>query len=174
MGTTRLDNGFVAHCMELLGVLGPIHAKRMFGGHGLYADDVFVAIITSDQLYLKSDDQTRPRFEAAGCPPFRYDRRAKDGSVTTASMGYYQPPEEALESAALMAPWARLAMEAALRSANAKPKPKPKPKTAPNPKPKAAAKSAPKSAQAALKPPSGAAARPAAGSRSASKSRKPG
>ncbi len=172
MGTTRLDNGFVAHCMELLAVLGPIRAKRMFGGHGLYADDVFVAIITGDQLYLKTDDQTRPRFEAAGCAAFRYDRRAKDGSVTTASLGYYQPPEEALESGALMSPWARLAMEAALRSANAKPKP------APKPKPKTAAhlarKSAPKPAQTALKPSSGAAARPAAGSRAASKSRKPG
>ncbi len=146
MGTTRLDNGFVAHCMELLAVLGPIHSKRMFGGHGLYADDVFVAIISGDQLYLKTDAQTRPRFEAAGCAEFRYDRRSKDGSVTTASLGYYQPPEEALESAALMAPWARLAMEAALRSANAK----------------------------TVKPSSGAAASSAAGSRAASKGRKAG
>lgn len=146
MGTTRLDNGFVAHCMELLAVLGPIHSKRMFGGHGLYADDVFVAIISGDQLYLKTDAQTRPRFEAAGCADFRYDRRSKDGSVTTASLGYYQPPEEALESAALMAPWARLAMEAALRSANAK----------------------------TVKPSSGAAASSAAASRAASKGRKAG
>lgn len=169
MGTTRPDNGFVAHCMELLAVLGPIRAKRMFGGHGLYADDVFVAIITGDQLYLKTDDQTRPRFEAAGCAEFRYDRRAKDGSVTTASLGYYQPPEEALESAALMAPWARLSMEAALRSANAKPKPKPTPKAKAKPKPPAAEKS-----PVALKPSSGAAATSAAGSRAASKSRKPG
>jgi DNA transformation protein len=155
MGTTRLDNGFVAHCMELLAVLGPIRPKRMFGGHGLYADDVFVAIITRDQLYLKTDDQTRPRFEGAGCEPFRYERRAKDGSVTTASLGYYQPPEEALESAALMAPWARLAMEAALRSANAKPKGKVKPPsdakrpagaatTAPAAKPATPATAAPK------------------------------
>ncbi|ALV05146.1 TfoX/Sxy family protein [Roseateles depolymerans] len=167
MGTTRPDNGFVAHCMELLAVLGPIRAKRMFGGHGLYADDIFVAIITGDQLYLKTDDQTRPRFEAAGCAEFRYDRRAKDGSVTTASLGYYQPPEEALESAALMAPWARLSMEAALRSANAKPKPKPTPKAKAKPKPPAAEKS-----PVALKPSSGAAATSAAGSRSASKGQK--
>lgn len=165
MGTTRLDNGFVAHCMELLAMLGPIRAKRMFGGHGLYADDVFVAIITGDQLYLKTDHQTRPRFEAAGCAEFRYDRRAKDGSVTTASLGYYQPPEEALESAALMAPWARLSMEAALRSANAKPMPKANAK-----RKQPAAKNSP----VALKPSSGAAATSAAGSRSASKSRKPG
>ncbi|WAC73564.1 TfoX/Sxy family protein [Roseateles sp. SL47] len=118
MGTTPLDNGFVAHCMELLDMLGPMRAKRMFGGYGLYAEDLFVAIITSDQLYLKTDAQTRPRFEAAGCAPFRYERRAKDGKVTVAALGYFQPPEEALESAALMAPWARLAMEAALRAAN--------------------------------------------------------
>lgn len=107
--------------MELLAPLGPIRSRRMFGGYGLYADGLFVAIISSDQLYLKTDDQTRPRFEAAGCEPFRYERRGPDGQVMTASLGYFQPPEEALESVVIMTPWARLAMEASLRSANAKP-----------------------------------------------------
>lgn len=35
-------------------------------------------------------------------------------------MSYFRPPEEALESPPLMLPWARLALEAALRAANAK------------------------------------------------------
>ncbi|SEL49456.1 DNA transformation protein [Roseateles sp. YR242] len=123
--------------MELLAPIGPIRSRRMFGGHGLYADGLFVAIISSDQLYLKTDDQTRPRFMAAGCEPFRYDRRAPDGQVTTASLGYFQPPEEALESVVLMAPWARLAMEASLRSANAKPAKTIKPASDAAPRPRA-------------------------------------
>jgi len=108
-------NEFVTHCLELLGPLGAARSRRMFGGHGLYVDDLFVALIAFDRLYLKVDAQTRPRFEAAGCEPFVYD--AKGQSVT---LGYFTAPDEAIESPALMQPWARLALEAALRARAAK------------------------------------------------------
>ncbi len=61
---------FPSHCAELLGPLGPTRVKRMFGGHGFYVDEVFLALAVGDRLYLKADAQTRPRFEAAGCEPF--------------------------------------------------------------------------------------------------------
>ena len=63
------------------------------------------------------DEQTRPRFEAAGCEPFDFD--TKDGRKVV--LGFWTAPDEALESPMLMLPWARLAMEAALRARNAKP-----------------------------------------------------
>jgi DNA transformation protein and related proteins len=106
---------FVAHCLELLAPLGAVRAKRMFGGHGLYVDEVFIALIAFDQLYLKVDDQTRSQFEAAGCRPFTYDGKAKP-----VTMSYWTAPEEAMESPALMQPWARLAIAAALRARAAK------------------------------------------------------
>jgi DNA transformation protein len=108
-------NELAAHCIELLSSLGPTRARRMFGGHGFYVDDLFVALEAFDRLYLKVDDLTRARFEAAGCEVFVYDAKKK------ASMSYYTAPDEAMESPALMRPWARLAMEAALRARNAKP-----------------------------------------------------
>jgi DNA transformation protein len=108
-------NQFVTHCLELLAPLGAARSRRMFGGHGLYVDDLFVALIAFDRLYLKVDAQTRPRFEAAGCEPFVYD--GKGQSVT---MGYFSAPEQAIESPALMEPWARLALDAALRARAAK------------------------------------------------------
>lgn len=101
----------VAHCLELLAPLGRVRARRMFGGHGLYVDDLFVALIAFDRLYLKADAQTRPRFEAAGCVPFVYDGQGK--AVT---MGYFTAPEDAMESPAYMQPWGRLALDAALRA----------------------------------------------------------
>lgn len=130
---------FAAHCAELLSVLGPTRIKRMFGGHGFYVDDVFLALVIADRLYLKVDAQTRPRFEAAGCEPFVYDSGGKRVSV-----GYWTAPDDAMESPALMLPWTRLAMEAALRARNAKPAKRASakglsPKPAPA-KPKAAAK----------------------------------
>ncbi|MCH7343084.1 TfoX/Sxy family protein [Pelomonas sp. CA6] len=118
-----MPHDFIDHCLELLGGIahaGPLRARRMFGGHGIYADDLFIAIVSDEQLYLKADASTLPRFEQAGCAPFRYPRRQPDGSVAMARLVYYQPPEDAMESAALMLPWARMAVEAALRAANAK------------------------------------------------------
>jgi DNA transformation protein and related proteins len=104
-------NDFVEHCVELLSPLGVARAKRMFGGHGLYVDDLFVAIVAADRLYLRTDDDTRERFRAAGCAPFVYDAKGK--SIT---MGYWSAPSDALDSPHGMRPWARLAIEAALRA----------------------------------------------------------
>ena len=61
---------FVAHVKELLRGLGRLEAKPMFGGHGLYCDGAFFAIVLDDVLYLKADAQSRPRFVAAGLEPF--------------------------------------------------------------------------------------------------------
>ena len=104
------------HCVELLAPLGTARSRRMFGGHGLYLDDVFIALIIYDRLFLKADAQTRPAFEAAGCEPFVYD-----GGGKHVTMGYWSAPADAIESPAQMQPWARLALEAALRARAAKP-----------------------------------------------------
>lgn len=109
-------DAFTELCVELLSPLGPVRVRRMFGGQGLYVDDLFMALIDDGQLFLKADEVTRERFVAAGCLPFSYP--TKDGERQV--MSYYRPPEEALESPPLMLPWARLALEAALRAANAK------------------------------------------------------
>jgi DNA transformation protein len=111
-----VSSDLVNHCLELLAPLGAVRARRMFGGHGLYCDDLFFALIAADRLYLKTDAQSRPAFEAAGCEPFVYDAR---GRATATS--YWAVPAEAMESAGQMQPWARLAMAAALRARAAKP-----------------------------------------------------
>jgi DNA transformation protein and related proteins len=102
---------FASYCSELLAPLGTVRSRRMFGGVGLYVDDVFVAILAEDTLYLKADAQTRPRFEAAGCQAFEYAANDRQ-----ASLNYWTVPPEAMDSPALMLPWARLAYEAALRA----------------------------------------------------------
>lgn len=109
------------HSLELLAPLGPLRSRRMFGGWGIYVDDLFIALIAFEQLYLKADAQTRPLFERAGCAPFRYEREGK-----TATLGYFVAPEEAMESAALMEDWGRLAVAAALRARAKKSKQKSK------------------------------------------------
>jgi DNA transformation protein len=107
------DADFVLHCQELLAPTGPVRVRRMFGGHGLYVSERFVAILLNDTLYLKADAQSQPEFEAAGCAPFTYTTAAGQRTV----LAFRQAPDEAMESPAQMLPWARLALGAALRAA---------------------------------------------------------
>jgi DNA transformation protein len=113
-----LAQGFVEHCLELLEPLGNARARRMFGGHGFYLDELFVAIVVADRLYLKADERSRPDFERAGSRPFTYE-----GRLRAVTLGYWSAPEEALESQAAMQPWARRAMDAAVRARLSKPAP---------------------------------------------------
>ena len=83
----------------------------MFGGHGLFADDVMFAIIAGDVLYFKIDDDTRAVFEAAGARPFVYRSRGK-----TVAMSYYDAPVEALEDPERLVHWAGIALGAARRA----------------------------------------------------------
>ena len=112
MGT----EGLLDHCIELLASVGRPRARRMFGGQGLYVDELFIALIAGDRLYLKGDEETAARFQAAGSEPFEFDM--KDRRVTTS---YWSAPEEAMDSPEGMRPWAKLAIDAALRARQAKP-----------------------------------------------------
>jgi DNA transformation protein and related proteins len=105
------DNSFASYCAELLCGLGSVRVKRMFGGHGIYVDGLFIAIVAGNTLYLKADEQTVPRFEAAGCAPFIYSAKGRRDSLH-----YWSAPTEAMDSPALMQPWGWLALEAAMRA----------------------------------------------------------
>jgi DNA transformation protein and related proteins len=100
---------------ELLGSLGLISVRRMFGGAGFYADGRMIALEADGSLYLKVDEQTRARFAEAGGSPFVYEGKGK--SVV---MSYWTVPDEAMDSAEAMRPWATLALEAAWRVGAAK------------------------------------------------------
>lgn len=112
-------SAFVDHVLELLSPCGPASAKRMFGGHGVYLDDLFIAIIADDELYLKADTQSQGRFEDAGSEPFVYVKNGR-----SMAMSFWRAPGEALDTPHLMQPWARLALAAALRARAAKVKQK--------------------------------------------------
>lgn len=107
-----------AHAAELLSAAGPVRRRRMFGGHGLYVDDLFVAIVAFDRLYLKADAETEAAFAAAGGERFTYEAKGR-----TAALNYWTPPAEALDSPAEMLPWVRRAQGAALRARAATPVP---------------------------------------------------
>jgi len=117
---TLMSSDFIDYINELLAPLGHVRSKRMFGGTGIYINDLFCALVIDEILYFKGDEQNEAEFRAAGCAPFTYE---KIGS--TVSIRYYRAPEEALDNPMEMAQWARLGMAAALRKSaktDAKPK----------------------------------------------------
>lgn len=102
---------FIEFLIEQFAELGQIESRRMFGGHGIYHDGLMIGLVADDVLYLKVDGQTEAQFKAAGSRPFVYN---KAGKLVT--MSYYEAPPEALDDPSDMAPWARLAYDAACRS----------------------------------------------------------
>lgn len=101
---------------SLAAQIGPIRARRMFSGAALYYDDIVFALVLRGTSYLRVDDITRERFLAEKSTPFSYDRNGRTISMT----GYLSTPAEALDGGQPLRDWARLAIEAALRDANAK------------------------------------------------------
>ncbi len=110
----RMRNGLIEHLQDLFGDFGAVSARPMFGGHGVYREEVLIGVVLDGALYLKVDPQTRPAFEAAGCIPCVYTRQR-----TPITMSYWSVPEAAMESAEAMLPWAQLAHAAALRKSRA-------------------------------------------------------
>ena len=91
---------------QLAGVNG-LRARAMFGGVGLYADEVFFGILAADMLFFKVDDTNRREYETAGSSPFKpYADRAM-------TMPYYNVPIAVLEDAVALGEWAARAVKVA-------------------------------------------------------------
>jgi len=107
---------FIDYLKDQLEDFGPFDVRSMFGGAGLFRDNLMFALIANETLYLKVDDRNRPDFEAAGTSPFTYARGDREGSLKS----YYEAPADILEDPADLADWARKAFDAALAGAKAK------------------------------------------------------
>jgi DNA transformation protein len=101
---------------RVLGLLlpfGPVQARGMFGGFGLYLDGTMFALIANDSLYVKFDDSNRALFAEAGGHPFTYDRRGK-----MVEMSYWLVPPAVMTDPQRLCDWA----ESSLRVAKSKPR----------------------------------------------------
>jgi DNA transformation protein len=99
---------------RMLGILlafGPVVARPMFGGYGLYMDGLMFGLIANDRLYFKADDGNRQDFEQAGMQPFSYP-----GKSRPINLSYWEVPPDVMADPLTLADWAGAAREAALRS----------------------------------------------------------
>jgi DNA transformation protein len=127
---------------ELFAEFGPVSIRRMFGGMGVFADGLMIALVSRGVIFLKADAETIPVFEHEGQAPFSY--ATKNGEHTLTS--YWRMPDRLYDDAEELARWARDAHAVALRKAAGKPQPRAaKPETRP-------AKRALRPAKRALRP----------------------
>ncbi len=95
-----MSDGFRTYALDQLSSVQGLRARPMFGGFGLYAEDVFFGILAADVLYLKVDDSNRSEYEKAKALPFR------PFANRPASMSYYAVPLSVLEAEPILAVWA--------------------------------------------------------------------
>ncbi len=108
-------NEFVEYIVELLGPMGMARARAMFGGYGVYVNDLMIGLVADNVLYLRVDAEIRPDFEKKGLRPFVYEKNGREYP-----MSYYRPPPEALDNSDDLCRWARKSYGAALRKAGPK------------------------------------------------------
>jgi DNA transformation protein and related proteins len=106
---------FIPFVQELLEALGPVSARRMFGGHGLYHEGLIFAIVMDNRLYLKVDALNRPDFEALGLSPFTYPMKGRE-----VALSYWSAPDAIFDEPSEAVRWARSAWDAAARGQAAK------------------------------------------------------
>ena len=99
--------------MDLLRPIEPgATPRKMFGGVGIFLDDIMFALITSqDVFHFRVDDVNRPDYEALNMAQFM-------------RMPYFEAPADILEDEAALSEWMNKAIEASRRAAAKKKKEK--------------------------------------------------
>jgi len=112
MPVSKEEKEFVSYVVDLMQSAGPVYAKSMFGGHGIYLEGLMFGLVADSVLYLKSDKETEDDFRAKGLEAFTYNKKGKEYK-----MSYYQAPEETLEDSEVMNFWVNKACSSALKAA---------------------------------------------------------
>ncbi|MEP5614282.1 MAG: TfoX/Sxy family protein [Cyclobacteriaceae bacterium] len=85
--------------LEKLSSVEGLTSKKMFGGHGIFHDGRMFGIVDSKgQAYLKSNDETAPKF-------------LELGSIQHGKMPYHSVPDEILNSTAGLLDLAKTSIE---------------------------------------------------------------
>lgn len=105
-----VDPGFREWVEDELRRIRPIRTRSMFGGLGIWADELFFALADDGALYMKGDAATRAAFEAEGSR--RFHPYGPDGPA----MDYWEVPAEVLEDPARLRDWVDRSLEVARRA----------------------------------------------------------
>ena len=106
---------FANHIVDLLDAFGSVEVKRMFGGFGIFHQDLMIGLVSDGAFYLKADAQSKSHYEDEGLTRFSYFKKDRE-----CFLSYYLAPEKFFEDSDESVRWATLAYNSALRAANKK------------------------------------------------------
>lgn len=110
------DDSITEFVIDQLRSLGPVEARSMFGGKGLYWRELIFGLVDEGRVYFRVGESTVERYREKGSKPFE----PWPGHVMA---GYWELPADVLEDADEAAGWAKEAWSL--------PRSKPKKKSAP-------------------------------------------
>ncbi len=110
-----VSSDYADFVLEQLSGLPRLASRRMFGGLGLYCDELFFGLISDDVLYFKVDDSNRADYEALGMRRF-----APYPDRPSWKMAYYEVPADVLEDREQLTGWARKSIGVASAAARGK------------------------------------------------------
>jgi len=100
------DDSFKNFVLDQLEELPDLECRSMFGGYGLYQDEIFFGIIFKGRLYFKTNARTVVPYRRLGMKPFRPNSKQTLKS-------YYEVPVDIIEDCDRLTIWAREALNVA-------------------------------------------------------------
>jgi DNA transformation protein len=103
-----MDKPVLKNSLELFEKFGRVKSRSMFGGFGVFVDDIMFALVVNDALHIRSCDSINKQFTEEGYQPYVYKKRGFP--VVTK---YFSLPETLWENTDDILQIAELALEAA-------------------------------------------------------------
>jgi DNA transformation protein len=102
------QESFKDFVIDQLDGLPGLRCKGMFGGYGIYADEVFFAIVHDGAIYFKVDEVSVGEYVALDMGPFQPNAKQTLKS-------FYEVPPDILEDRGILHRWAEGAIACAIR-----------------------------------------------------------
>ncbi|MFI4935469.1 MAG: TfoX/Sxy family protein [Caulobacterales bacterium] len=112
----------MAFAQDLFSGMGPVEARRMFGGVGLFAGKAMFGLIDDDRIYLKTDAALKADLVAAGAVSWIYVEAKGPKAGVPQETSYWSLPESAADDPEEACAWGRraLAVAEAIKAAGPK------------------------------------------------------
>ncbi len=112
----------MAFALDLFANVGPVSARRMFGGVGLFSEGVMFGLIDDGTIFLKTDEGLRRELSEEGSRPWVYVDRKGPRAGIAQETSYWSLPEAASDDPEEASAWGAKALAIALAVKGAGPK----------------------------------------------------
>jgi DNA transformation protein len=110
------SQSYLTRISDALAPVGAIRIKAMFGGYGVYREDVIFGLIADEILYFKVGKENIEDYKSIGSEPFTYIKSEGKPYV----MSYWKIPDSILNNPETLIDWAEKSIQISLKSRKSK------------------------------------------------------